>query len=310
MAGQKSKRVLLNVRGMHCASCAQTIEKALKEHPGVKEASVNLASEKASVTYDPSVTRKSGLIEAVRAVGYDAAPETKKAVVKIGGMTCASCAQTIENALRKTEGVVEASVNLASERAVVVYDVEEIDYEGVKAVIEGAGYRVLGREEGAARYEREIEEERRRFHEARTRMTIAWAFTVLIIAWMVPEMTLGAAWPSRTVYDIGMTLLAVPPLFWAGRETFLSAVRAASHGSANMDVLIALGTSAAFVTGPAALFGPVMNYAGVAGMIMSFHLTGRYIEARAKGRASQAIRKLLELEGRGRCPSTRSRSAT
>ncbi|MFQ6075926.1 MAG: heavy metal translocating P-type ATPase [Candidatus Bathyarchaeia archaeon] len=298
MARERSKRVLLNITGMSCTSCAQTIEKALKEHSGVREANVNFASEKAYVAYDPTVTDKSGLVEAVRATGYDATLETKKTIIRIGGMTCASCAQTIENALRRTEGIVEANVNLASEKAVVVYDVEEIDYDGIKRVIDGTGYEALGREEGEARYEREIEEEQRRFREARMRMGVAWAVTIPIIVWMIPEMILGVAWPNRTIYNIGMIILAVPALFWAGKETLLSAVKAVSHGSANMDVLIALGTSTAFATGPAIFFSPIMNYAGVAAMIMSFHLTGRYIEAKAKGRASQALRKLLELEAK------------
>ena len=283
---------------MTCASCAQTIEKALKDHVGVEQANVNFASEKAYLTYDPKATDKKKLIETVRSTGYDAHLATKKAIIRIGGMTCASCSQTIENALKKTEGIVEANVNLASEKAVVVYDVQEIDYEGIKKVIEGTGYKVLGREEGAAKYEKEIEEEQRRFHEAKMKMSVAWAFTIPIMAWMIPEMILGQAWPNRTIFDIGMILLAAPVLFWAGKETILSAVRAVSHGSANMDVLIALGTSTAFITGPAVFLSPIMNYAGVAGMIMSFHLTGRYIEAKAKGRASQAIRKLLELEAK------------
>jgi Cu+-exporting ATPase len=265
---------------------------------GVEQANVNFASEKAYLTYDPKVTNKKELIETVRATGYDAHLETKKAIIRIGGMTCASCAQTIENALKKTEGIVEANVNLASEKAVAVYDVQEIDYEGIKEVIEGTGYKVLGREEGAAKYEKEIEEEQRKFHEAKMKMRVAWAFTIPIMAWMIPEMILGQAWPNEDLFNLGMILLAVPVLFWAGRETLLSAVRAVSHGSANMDVLIALGTSAAFITGPAVFLSPIMNYAGVAGMIMSFHLTGRYIEAKAKGRASQAIRKLLELEAK------------
>ena len=283
---------------MTCASCAQTIEKALKEQVGVEQANVNFASEKAYLTYDPKATNKKELIETVRATGYDARLETKKTIIRIGGMTCASCVQTIENALKKTRGIIEANVNLATEKAVVVYDAQEIDYEDIKTVIEGTGYQVLGREEGAAKYEKEIEEEQRKFHEAKMKMMVAWAFTIPITAWMIPEMILGQAWPNRTVYNIGMVLLAVPVLFWAGKETLLSAVRAVSHGSANMDVLIALGTSTAFITGPAVFFGPIMNYAGVAGMIMSFHLTGRYIEAKAKGRASQAIRKLLELEAK------------
>jgi len=297
---KEHKKISLEIVGMTCASCAQTIEKALKDHIGVEQANVNFASEKAYLTYDPKVTNKKDLVETVKATGYDARLETKKTILRIGGMTCASCAQTIENALKKTEGIVEANVNLASEKAVVVYDVQEIDYEGVKKVIEATGYQVLGREEGAAKYEKAVEEEQRKFYEAKMRMMVAWAFTIPIMAWMIPEMIFEVAWPNPTVFNIGMILLAVPVLFWAGKETLLAAAKRVSHGRANMDVLIALGTLTAFTTGPAKFFGAraILNYAGVSGMIMSFHLLGRYIEAKAKGRASQAIRKLLELEAK------------
>lgn len=298
MEKKKSKKSYLNVTGMHCASCAQTIEKALREHRGVKEANVNFATEKAYIVYDPNLIGKKELTETVRSTGYDAHSETKETIVKIGGMTCASCAQTIENALKKTEGIIEANVNLATEKAVVVYDPQEIDYEEIKKIIEAAGYQVLGKEEGAAKYEKAIEEEQRKFHQARMRMMVAWAFTIPIIAWMIPEMVFGVAWPTRDIFNIGMILLAVPVLFWAGKETLLSAGKRVTHGRANMDVLIALGTLTAFITGPAMFFSSILNYAGVSGMIMSFHLLGRYIEAKAKGRASQAIRKLLELEAK------------
>lgn len=295
---QKSKKTVLNVKEMSCTSCAQTIEKALKRQTGVKQANVNFASEKAYLTYDPELIDKREMIETIRNTGYDADLETRKTVIRIGDMSCASCAQTIENALKKTQGVLEVNVNFASEKAVVTYDPEEIEYEEIKKAIEKTGYDVLGREEGVAKYEREIQEERKKLNKARRRMVVAWAFTIPIICWMIPEMIFGWTWPNQTFYDIGMILLAVPVLFWSGRETLSSAIRSASHGSANMDVLIALGTSSAFITGPALFFMPLMNYSGVAGMIMSFHLTGRYIEARAKGRASQAIRKLLELEAK------------
>ncbi len=295
---QEKRKAVLNISGMTCASCAQTIEKALNEQEGVEQANVNFASEKAHINYDSEATNKKALIETVRAAGYNARVEAKKAIIRVGGMTCASCAQTIENALKKTEGIVEANVNLATEKAVVTYDVQEIDYEGIKKVIEAAGYQVLGREEGATKYEKVIEEEQQKFQKAKMRMWVSWAFTIPIIAWMIPEMVFGVAWPNRTVFNIGMILLAVPVLFWAGKETLVSAAKRASHGRANMDVLITLGTLTAFVTGPAMFFSSILNYAGVAGMIMSFHLLGRYIEAKAKGRASQAIRKLLELEAK------------
>jgi Cu+-exporting ATPase len=124
---------------------------------------------------------------------------------------------------------------------------------------------------------------------ARFRMRVAWAFTVPIIVWMLAEMFFGIVWPNQTVYNLGMILLALPVLFWVGRRTYSGAWAAVSHGYANMDTLIALGTGVSLLTGPASFFFPVANYAGVAAMIMAFHLTGRYVEESAKGRASQAI---------------------
>ncbi len=297
------KKKTIPISGMHCASCAQTIEGALKKAPGIKEASVNLATEKAYVTYDPNVTSENEVIATINSTGYEARLETRKTIVKVGGMTCASCAQTIENALKNTEGIVEANVNLATEKAVVVYDPQRIDYEGVKRVIEATGYQVLSTEEGAAKYEQTIEEEERRFNEAKKRMWISWGFTIPIIAWMIPEMFFGIVWPNMTVYNVGLILLAVPAMFWAGKETLISAAKKVARGTANMDVLIALGTSTAFISGPAMFLGrtvgiSILNYAGVSAMIMAFHLLGRYIEAKAKGRASSAIRKLLELEAK------------
>jgi len=297
------KKKTIQIGGMHCASCAQTIEGALKKAPGIKEASVNLATEKAYVTYDSNITNENEVIATINSTGYEARLETKKTIVRIGGMTCASCAQTIENALKKTEGIVEANVNLATEKAVVVYDPQTIEYEAVKKVIEATGYQVLGKEEGAAKYEQTIEEEQRKFNEAKIRMKISWGFTIPIIAWMIPEMVFGIAWPNMTVYNVGLILLAIPAMFWAGKETLTSAARKVAHGRANMDVLIALGTLTAFISGPAMFLGrsigiSILNYAGVSAMIMAFHLLGRYIEAKAKGRASQAIRKLLELEAK------------
>lgn len=292
------KKKMIPIGGMHCASCAQTIEKALRETSGVKEANVNFATEKAYVIYDSNITNQSEVMNAINATGYEAQLETKKTILKIGGMTCASCAQTIENALKKAEGVIEANVNLATEKAVVTYDPQTIDLEKIKKTIESTGYQVLGREEGTAKYDKAIEEEQRKFNKAKTRMKVAWAFTIPIIAWMIPDMVFGIAWPNMTIFNLGMILLATPALFWAGKETLVSAAKRVSHGKANMDVLIAIGTLTAFTTGPATFFSPILNYAGVSGMIMAFHLLGRYIEAKAMGRASQAIRKLLELEAK------------
>jgi len=287
-----SKKVDLPIRGMSCVSCAQTIEKNLKKKRGVQKATVNFTLEKAQVEFDPEMIGSQDLVAAVREVGYDVEQKTEKLSFKIGGMNCASCSQAIEKALRKTEGVDKAHVNFATETAVVSYDPSRITPEKIRGVIEGTGYQVRGREEVE---EEEADKEEKKIIEARRRMLWTWGFTIPIIAWMIPEMIFGRAWPSRLVFDLGMVALASPVMFWLGGRTLRSAGLSISHRSANMDVLIAIGTSASYATGFATLFFPVANYAGVAAMIMAFHLTGRYVETKAKGRASQAIKKLLQL---------------
>ncbi len=139
-----------------------------------------------------------------------------------------------------------------------------------------------------------LSKDERKARAASFKMWAAWAFTVPIIIWMLFEMS-GRVWPSQFVFDLGMIVLATPVMFWLGKSTLRSAWIAVSHKNANMDVLISLGTLVSYLTGFAALFSSLANYAGVAAMIMAFHLTGRYVEVKAKGRASQAIKKLLEL---------------
>lgn len=212
----------------------------------------------------------------------------KKIFLDIGGMHCASCAINIEKALNKAEGVRKAVVNFATEKAMVEYDPDIIDVQGLRAVVESAGYTVRPDRSGES-------EEAREAARARRRMWMAWGFTLPIMLWMALEMFAGIVWPGMRIFDIGMVALAAPVLFVSGSATLRSAFRAVAHGRANMDVLIAMGTLVSFLTGVASLFFPVENYAGVSAMIMSFHLTGRSIEKAAKGRASQAIRNLIEL---------------
>lgn len=212
----------------------------------------------------------------------------KKINLKIGGMSCASCVQTIEKALKSREGVFSAAVNFATEKAVIEYYPDKIKKNGLIKVIENSGYTVL-KEKTAG-----IDEEKM-MRAAKKRMFWAWIFTGPIIAWMIPGMVLGVAWPNQLTYDLGLIILATAVLFGMGLKTLRSAYQAIKNFSANMDVLIAMGTLASYLCGIASLFSPVANFAGVAAMIMAFHLTGRFIETKAKGRASLAIRKLLEL---------------
>lgn len=295
MTKQKSQ---IKIVGMHCAACAQTIEKALLKTEGVDKALVNFATETAHVEYDDQETNEKKLTEIIKGTGYNVAEGTRRIMMRIGGITCASCAQTIENALRKKKGVREAGVNLATEKAAVTYSPNEISYEEIKDAVEDVGYQVLGREDQRARFEEEEARELQAFSTAKRRALISWAFTIPIMLWMIPEMIFGVSWPNSTVFNLGMIAISAPVLFYPGWTTYKSAAKAITHRAANMDVLIMLGTLASFLTGPSSFFAPIANYAGVGAMIMSFHLTGRYIEAKAKGKASQAIRRLLELEAK------------
>ena len=298
MAEQK---IALPVRGMTCASCVAHVEKALKGVDGVEDANVNLATEKAKVWFSADAVRIGDLVKAVRETGYEVPTET--ITLPIGGMTCASCTSHVEKALGKVPGVLSASVNLATEKATVTFvpgvaglaDGSTELAEVFKQAVAETGYEVLEAPAEALAEKEQEDEAERKMQQARFRMRVAWAFTAPIILWMFAEMFFGIVWPNATVFNLGMFLLALPVLFWVGRRTYRSGLAAVRHGYANMDTLIALGTGVSLLTGPASFFFPVANYAGVSAMIMAFHLTGRYVEETAKGRASQAIRKLLEL---------------
>jgi Cu+-exporting ATPase len=189
--------------------------------------------------------------------------------------------------------VVEVNVNLATEKATVSFVPGAASLQDFKQAVAKTGYEVL--ETAGDKEAEEGDEAERKMADARFRMRVAWGFTVPITLWMFAEMIFGIVWPNATIFNLGMIGLALPVLFWVGRRTYTSGLTAVRHGYANMDTLIALGTGVSLLTGPASFFFPVANYAGVAAMIMAFHLTGRYVEESAKGRASQAIRKLLEL---------------
>lgn len=223
-----------------------------------------------------------------------------KETIAVEGMHCAGCAASVEKSLRKVEGVKEASVNLSTERATVEYDRSRTQFDQLSEAVGQAGYHLVEPTDDDSESEEE-EGERRAMGKASRAMWTAWAATVPLILWMLPEMIAGVVIGGELAFSIGMLLLSAFVLAVPGRETMASAWRSAVRLSPNMDVLIALGTLAALSTGVVAvlhLFGlapAFANFAGVAGMIMAIHLTGRGIEAQAKGKASRAIRELLTL---------------
>ncbi len=227
-------------------------------------------------------------------------------VFNVEGMHCGACSAAVERCLNRFDGV-EASVSLPAETATVRFDETAVGFETLARAVEDAGYRLQRRDLTGDRAERERERLRRdaeKVERARRRMMVAWSLAIPIMVWMVPEMGFGILWPNPILFEAGLLLLALPVLLGPGRDTLRSGFAALRHRSPNMDTLIALGSVAAVITGVFAVLhrlgiGPmIMNYAGVGAMIMAIHLTGRFVETRARGRTSAAIQKLLALEAR------------
>ncbi|MCL7967849.1 MAG: heavy metal translocating P-type ATPase [marine benthic group bacterium] len=227
-------------------------------------------------------------------------------VFAVEGMHCGACSAAVERSLNRIPGV-EASVSLPAETATVRITDDGIDFDRLAGEVEAAGFLLARRDSAGDRAERErqrLEREAEKVRTAKRRMILAWSLTIPIMLWMIPEMGFGILWPTPLLFELGLMLLAIPVVVGPGRDTLRSGISALARRSPNMDSLIALGSGAAVVTGLFAVshrlgFGPmIMNYAGVGAMIMAIHLTGRFVETRARGRTSAAIQKLLALEPR------------
>jgi len=286
------KRVTLPIKGMTCANCALTVERSLKRLEGVEEATVNFASEQASLAFDPTRLTLARVAEAVEEAGYGVL--TAHADLPVTGMTCANCALTIERALSKLEGVLRAEVNFASERASVEYVPGVVSLDQIKQAIRDVGYDVVEAEgeeeledaEQAAR-EREIQELFRRL--------VAGLALSLVISVLSMGVDLGLI-PDFGGRKVLLWLLTTPVQFGIGWPFYRGAYKSLRAGAANMDVLIAMGTSAAYFYSLATTFllpGPV--YYDTAAVIITLIVLGKYLEARAKGRTSEAIRRLMGL---------------
>lgn len=275
------------IKGMHCASCSKTIEKNLRKKHGIKQANVNFATEKAVIDYDSSRINLDGINETIRQSGYEPVEKTNNLVLHIEGMTCASCAKNVEKVLLKKAGIKDARVNLATEKANIDYE-PSLSIKEIIKTIEKSGY-------SAKETESKTVDKNTDLKNAKRKMWLSWAFTIMIMGFMVPSMFMGIRILSEIWTGSFFLIMATPVVFWLGYDTLKSAIKATLHLSPNMDVLIAMGTLAAYFSGIAAFFLPIASFAGISAMIITFHLTGRYIETKAKGRASQAIKKLLKL---------------
>jgi len=303
MVGESQhKEVRLGIGGMSCAACVARIERSLGRKLGVEEASVNLATERGTIRFDPQRISLPELLEVVRETGYE--PETAHLDLAVEGMTCAACVGRVERALLKVPGVLGASVNLATEKASVDFVPAQIGGGELRAAIEAAGYRTPEAPSAVGPTTHEAQD-----RESHRDLVLAAALTLpLILIAMGPMVVPGlSAWmhgiaPPVAWHWVELTL-ATPVQFYAGRRFYLQGYAELRHLSPGMSSLIMLGSSAAWGYSTLALLAPRLFPAGTAllyyeasAAIITLILAGKYLESAARGRTSSAIRKLMRLQ--------------
>jgi Cu+-exporting ATPase len=294
-------RIDLPILGMRCAACSTTVEKGLSGLDGVDKANVNLATNLATVVYDPQFLNPDDFIQSVKKSGYDVG--TSSVEIPIQGIQCASCVQSIEKNLLQMQGVITAAVNLATAKARVEYNPVETNLSEIKKAIEDSGYRVPDipgevDDEDAASALKEKE-----YKDLKKKFLAGLALAVLIF---LGSMTHLFPWiPDFLRIHYVLWILATPVQFWIGWQFYKGAWGAFKHRNADMNTLIAVGTSAAYAYSVVATLFPSFFESGgirpqvyfdTSAMIIVLILFGRLLEARAKGRTSDSIKKLIGLQ--------------
>ena len=328
MATQELQQITLPVTGMTCAACVRNVERALIRTDGVESASVNIATERATVSFDPARTGTQTLIKNIENAGYGVAQATLD--LPITGMTCAACVRNVERAINRQPGILDVNVNLATEKASVTYLPGSVRRADLVKAVEDAGYGVVdvsGAEapEDAERAARQAEIDRQK-----RLVLIGAAFTLpLFLISMARDVVMAslAGGAPAAGHGMGMSAPTDPALGWllwagwpfvfgllatpvqviVGRQYVVGAWKSLRNGAANMDVLIAMGSLAAYLYSVAVLVGIVFGLTDVIGdhvyfetaaVILTLITLGKLLEARAKGRTSEAIRKLMGLAPR------------
>jgi len=302
------KKIEIPVSGMHCASCVNNVEQRLKKHKGVIEADVNLASEKAFVEYDEGQTTPAGLVKEIEDSGYQV--PAQKLSLPVGGMHCASCVLNVEKALLKSPGVISASVNLASETAEVTLLFGQSDREKIKGAIVAAGYEVP-ETSGPAKFDlppqtQALDARRKEYAMSlKRRFWFALAFTIpVFLGGMHMFLPFLPPWLHHPYLMLALT---APVQFFAGWPFYKGLLASIRRRNADMDTLVATGTTAAFGYSLLATFFPAFfagagrephYYYDSSAVIITLILLGRLLEAGARGRTSEAIKRLIGLQAR------------
>ncbi len=298
----KQREATLQITGMTCAACSNRIEKGLKKIEGVKEANVNLALERSTIIFDPSKTSPQAFEEKIEKLGYGVVSE--KVEFAITGMTCAACSTRIEKGLNKLEGVTKASVNLALETASVEYSPSQIAPQDITQRVEKLGYgaklKSEEKEEEQSYREKELSKQKGKFW-------FSFILSVPLLWAMVSHFTFTSfiPLPHMLMNPWVQLALATPVQFVVGKQFYVGAFKALRNKSANMDVLVALGTSAAYFyslyfslksLGSSAHTNQL--YYETSAILITLILLGKLFEANAKGRSSEAIKKMMGLQAK------------
>ncbi len=288
---EKSKKIEVKISGMTCAMCATTIEKSLINLDGVINGQVNLGNESVVVEYDFLKLRFTDLDKAIKNAGYQIINE--KVVLKIGGMSCATCVKTIENSLLRLDGIIEVNIDLAGEKAIVIYNPNILTQADMRRTIEEAGYQFLGIEgEETEDFEKVTRE--KDLKEKRNRIIVGFTTGTLLMILMYIPTNLSIS----TAYL--MLLISTPAFIYISHPIFAAAYRSLKNKNLNMDVMYSMGIGVAFVASLLATFNFILSsrflFYETAIFLATFLTMGRYLEARAKGKTSEAIKKLMGLQ--------------
>ena len=293
-----TKQMTLPVTGMTCANCVATVERNLKKLDGVGSAVVNLSSERATVEFDPALLGMSDFIARIERAGYGIA--TGEADLVIKRLADDNDARRLEKVLGKLDGVLEAQVNFTAEKARVRYIPTVVTQAEIRRAVSESGFEAL--ELGGDAEDAEAKAREREINEQRRLLLIGLIFTIPLFLFsmgmdfgLLPSMWMHAAWPKWLMFA-----LATPVQFYVGWQYYVGAFKSLRNGSANMDVLIAMGSSVAYLYSVAVMLAFVSGhvYFETAAVIITLIRLGKFLEARAKGRTSEAIKKLMGLRAK------------
>ncbi|MBI4537510.1 MAG: copper-translocating P-type ATPase [candidate division NC10 bacterium] len=293
----------VGIQGMSCASCVAVVEEALRGVAGVRQATVNLATDRGSVRFDPAATRPAALVQAIADAGYR--PVVEQATIPVRGISCASCVATIERALQETPGVISASVNFATNAATVHYSPAMVSMADLRRAIREAGYEPLEAAGDVSPVDRERQAREQEIQTLRRKLAVGAVLTAPVAVGSMHHWLLWA--PAMLQSFWVQLLLSTPVQFWVGAQFYRGAWAALRHKTSDMNTLIAVGTSAAYFSSLAMTLAPDFFaargirpavYFETAAVIITLILLGRMLEATARGRTSEAIRRLMGLQAK------------